>query len=121
MAIDIEKLKMENPQHISSQTTDHERRLLSIAGENEAHFYTRLWTIKEALSKVLTTGLMVPLEIYQVEDITYKNGYTVSTFTNFEQYKAISLIYASWVCTLVLPKNTDCLPDFTLVPFSQGK
>ncbi len=86
MAIDVELLRQNNPCIIRSQLTDQECELQKTTDESDIVFFTRLWTIKEALSKVLMTGLTAPLEIYQIQDLEEKDGLTQSSFTNFEQY-----------------------------------
>jgi hypothetical protein len=68
-----------------------------------------MWTIKEALSKVLKTGMMTPMEIYQVNaiDQVLYNGFCVSTFTYFSQYKALSFPWKNTLCSIILPKETN--------------
>ncbi|MDO1449030.1 4'-phosphopantetheinyl transferase superfamily protein [Rhodocytophaga aerolata] len=108
MGIDIETITPDAKENIGSQLTYFERSLNSTLGEDDAIFYTRLWTIKEALSKVLKTGLMVPMEIYEINSMAIMSdkGSAHSTFTNFTQYKAFSFIRKNTVCSVVLPRET---------------
>lgn len=107
MAIDIELISASAKEHIASQLTASEIKLFATAREDESSFYTRLWTIKEALSKVTKTGLMTPLAIYEIDYIDYFNNYTVSFFKNFSQYKAISFLKGGNICSIISPKNTS--------------
>lgn len=106
MGIDIELISASAKEHITSQLTASEIELFAIGREDESSFYTRLWTIKEALSKVMRTGLMTPLVIFEIDSIEYYNTHSVSFFKNFSQYKAISFLRRGNVCSIVLPKYT---------------
>lgn len=57
--------------------------------------YTLLWNIKESLSKIIKTGLMIDFKILELESIELENGYHVGYFKNFPQYKSVSLIINS--------------------------
>jgi phosphopantetheinyl transferase len=108
MAFDMELITPNAREHVRSQLTTLEHTL-NITLQEENMFYTRIWTIKEALSKVLKTGMMTPMDIYQVDAIDqelYKD-FTVSTFTYFSQYKALSFPWKNTICSIVLPKETN--------------
>lgn len=108
MGVDLERVTPAAKAVIAPQTTGHERRLYQPGEEEEAVFYTRLWTVKEALSKVLRTGLLTPLQLFEVEAIHPVPGGTESTFRNFMQYKALSFACKDQICTIVLPRNSHC-------------
>jgi len=108
MGIDIEPYTHSNYKSIESQLTEKERLLGRDIRENIAVFYIQLWTIKEALSKTLQTGLTVPVEIYEIAEIQKIGQYYVSTFKNFMQYKAISFRWKGNICSFVLPEKTNC-------------
>lgn len=107
-AIDIEKVTKNSKEDILSQTTLHERKIIGHQ-EGENRFYTRIWTIKEALSKVLKTGIMTPFNIYEINDIIYSKNYTVSRFSNFSQYQAISFQYEKNIISFILPTDIKIL------------
>jgi len=107
MGLDAEDVSLHKADIIESQLTSHERGLYRDRNTEINHFYIYLWTAKEALSKVLTTGLMAPLSIYQIETMTFHNNHIVSTFSNFGQYKAVTFWQQSTVFSVVLPKNTQ--------------
>lgn len=107
MGLDAETVKEYKAEAIETQLTLHEKQLFPQKSFDKVHFYTYLWTAKEALSKLLTTGLMTPLEVYQIETISLCGNYAVSTFSNFEQYQAVTFLQDNTVFSLVLPKNTQ--------------
>jgi 4'-phosphopantetheinyl transferase len=106
MGIDLELVTPNAKENIASQLTAFEKGLFINCPEDENTFYTRIWTIKEALSKVLLTGLMTPFEVFEIASIDFYDTYTVSFFKNFGQYKAVSLEMKGNICSIVLPKNT---------------
>jgi 4'-phosphopantetheinyl transferase len=109
MGLDLECIRPANTGAIFSQTTPFEQSFRKKLLEDEATFYTRIWTVKEALSKVFLTGLTANMEVYQIASIRQYEGYTVSTFSNFEQYKALSFQWENYLCSIVLPRETQCL------------
>lgn len=111
MGIDIEFPKDENLESIAQSITPREGSLRTKSLEIDLYFYTRLWTVKEALSKVLLTGLTTPLTVYEVNRLIIKENYTISYFKNFTQYKAISFWIGNCICSIVLPKMTECFPS----------
>ena len=109
MGIDIEtSANHAAAQDITSQLTDREKTMIKYKGLPEYVFHIKLWTIKEALSKVLKTGLTAPLEIYEIAEIHRDNYFYFSTFKNFAQYKAITFSWRSNICSFVLPQKTKC-------------
>ncbi len=105
MGLDAETIRSFKVEAIKSQLTAHEKNIC--LSQSDALTYIYLWTAKEALAKLLTTGLMAPMGIYQIETLDIHDEFAVSTFTNFEQYQAISFCRNDTVFSLVLPKNTQ--------------
>jgi 4'-phosphopantetheinyl transferase len=66
-----------------------------------------LWTAKEALSKVLRCGFMIPFELLEIEMFEPNNDFAISYFKNFHQYQALSFPLANTLCSLVYPKKTE--------------
>jgi len=110
MGIDLERVTSGAKAAVDSQITAREKRLYRPGEEEEAIFYTRLWTVKEALSKVLRTGLMMPFWVLEVASIGQAGGWTESTFRHLAQYKALSFLWENHICSIVLPRNSSCEP-----------
>ncbi|MFW5700713.1 MAG: 4'-phosphopantetheinyl transferase family protein [Cyclobacteriaceae bacterium] len=101
MGLDLQKIDTRARDAIKSQLTSTELEIADI--EN---YYIHLWTCKEALSKILQTGLMVPMSVLEIEKIDFCNGFLMSYYKNFSQYKAISFQWQHYICSIVLPANT---------------
>jgi 4'-phosphopantetheinyl transferase len=103
MGVDVELISPEINETIDQIITPHERTLFPVL---DAGNLSLLWTIKEALSKTLRTGLMTPLQVYEVSELVYKDGLFEACFTNFAQYKCLSWIAGDHAWSIVLPKNS---------------
>jgi len=106
MAVDFEQIRPENIETLETAITPAEKKLLQAAGINNVNGYTTLWTAKEALSKILKTGLTAGFEILETAAIQRTGSLTEITFKHFSQYKALSFSTEKDICTLVLPRNT---------------
>ncbi len=113
MAIDIEKVNLKNVEAIKPLLTENEIKLTKSYFSKEDQAYTLLWTIKESLSKVLKTGLTLELPLLEIKTLTVNNEKYVTTFKNFSQYKATSVLINSFAISVITPKNTEVdLSDF---------
>ncbi len=107
LGIDLEKTTVSRAEAIKnylSTTERHESQKLNFSPKIS---WMMLWTIKEALSKVLKTGLMTDFLLYEVSHIQAQQQWVESEFKNFAQYRAISWFFQDMVCSLVLPKKTE--------------
>lgn len=85
-----------------------ERALLLQTGHTHPGDLLLLWTIKEALAKVLRCGLMTPLAILQIEALEASDADTyVALFKNFAQYNAVAWVLESHILAIALPRRTD--------------
>lgn len=106
MAIDIEEAKPDRADVIRSQLTAAECDRLCLMDPDATRALVLLWTVKEAMSKVIRCGMMTPFTIFEVAEFSRVERRYVSTFTNFPQYKATSLFFDDLVLSIVSPKNT---------------
>lgn len=120
MGIDIE---IEHPtiaDVVRSKATVSEVELLNKLCLPDSESYTLLWTMKEALGKVLTTGLMCPLWFYEVDDISVQGRFYKAVFRNFKQYRTLSFMLALGIrCSIVLPGRSRMLLTGSLFDDSQ--
>jgi 4'-phosphopantetheinyl transferase len=107
MGIDIEKIQLKNREALERQITESEKERINCLPASYNTGLTLLWTVKEALSKVLKTGLMTPFEVFEISKIELYDNYQISYFKNFAQYKAISFtIGNNYLCSMVHPFKT---------------
>lgn len=103
MGVDVELISPAIYETTDEIISTHERTLFNVL---DAGYLSLLWTIKEALSKTIRTGLMTPLQIYEVSEVFYKDGIFEAHFKNFAQYKCLSWIAGDHAWSVVLPKNS---------------
>lgn len=112
MAIDIEMMDRfqdkEKTEAIRTQMTSLDLSWLEAYPRQTNEILGLLWTAKEALSKVLMTGLMTSFALYEINNIAYLSGYFISSFTHFPQYKVVTFfIYNSVICSIVIPSKSS--------------
>ncbi len=106
LAVDIERIDEDKIITMKSIICVGEVEKVSECALTEATEATVLWTIKEALSKILKTGLTVNFELLEIEFIQREGAILTGIFKHFSQYRSISLVVGEHVCSIVLPKNT---------------
>lgn len=113
VSIDLEEINPEKCNIISQYISPSEMELFSQYALTPAEALTSLWTVKEALSKALRCGLMMNFN-HIVVNKTYSKTILeqqaiVSTFTDYQQYKAITFFCfdRQAICSLVIPIKTN--------------
>lgn len=107
MAIDIERISPDKREVLEGQATDSEKeKCLSLPISYDAGL-TLLWTVKEALSKVLKTGLMTPFDLYEVSKVECYDSYILGFYKNFVQYKVMSFTIDEYMCSIAYPLKTE--------------
>lgn len=106
MGIDVEKIDIDRLDVVLSQMTNEEKKQLAKISKNHIGDYTCLFSAKEALSKVLKTGMMLDFKYLEVNEVLVKKQITEYTFSHFGQYKAYSRIVKNYAIAIVLPKRT---------------
>lgn len=106
MGVDVEAVNAEQTETIKGIITPNEKQKLPLIDAGADRSLTILWTIKEALSKVLKTGLMTPFHLYEIDNIEHKGEIVVCSFINFPQYQSISWISNGHAWSVVLPKKS---------------
>lgn len=112
MGIDIEVLDNVKPDVVHSQITKAEYSKVFALVKDEILACAQLWTAKEALSKVIKTGLMIDFQLLEIENVELltKDIYAFS-FLQFPQYKAIVFNDRKVAFSIVLPARSMMLLD----------
>jgi len=111
MGIDLEKIDPLKREVLAGEITAFENKMIVSAVIQYDAGLTLLWTVKEALAKVLKTGLMTPFEVFEISRINFCENFTICYFKNFAQYKAISFSIGNYMCSIVHPLKTDLRID----------
>ena len=121
MAIDIEPLRRRDDQALLSQFTPAEIDRLNHVSQHPVSPLW-LWTAKEALSKVMQTGLTVPLDLYEIGTIQQDGVFFVALFKKFLQYKTLSFRWRESMITIALPARTavECPLHNELLPLNMN-
>lgn len=106
MGIDLEKINVQQRAALEEQVTQREKSKIASLSISYDMGLTMLWTVKEALSKVLKTGLMTPFEVFEICDARNYDNYILCYYKNFPQYKAISFAIRQYMCSIVYPLQT---------------
>lgn len=115
VGIDVEEIDEKNIEAITSQCTEKEIEFINSTFNKKEIGLTAIWCSKEALSKIIKTGLTLSLEILELDNIKVVDNYIISQYKNFHQYKCISWRVQDEICSLVLPKellNANFIRDF---------
>jgi 4'-phosphopantetheinyl transferase EntD len=106
MGIDLEKISTDQENAILSHITDEEKVLLKNINMNTIVGYTAIWSIKESLSKVIKTGMMLDFSLLTISSIILENSTFECSFHHFGQYKAIAHINDNYAISITLPRKT---------------
>ncbi len=121
MAIDIETVCVIKIATMQTQLVGAEQKFSSSFSGTEIELVTLLWTAKEALSKVLKCGCMIPFELLEVETLLNFDHFTLSYFKNLYQYQALSFPVGNTFCSIVYPKKTELKLDLSYRSLGQSK
>ena len=107
MGVDVERVDAKNQEAVLSQLTAKEIKQFSkLEWENDVT-YTALFSIKEALSKILRTGMMLDFKFLEIDDCRKEAGDSYEcSYKNFPQYKAYAFRQSQYIFSFALPRNT---------------
>lgn len=106
LGLDIEHINGERADVMKSQVSAAETALLQSCNIPLVTGYTIAWTIKEALSKIIRTGLTMDMHVAEITSLEKNGSYYTATFRHFAQYKAIAFCSANYACCIVMPGKT---------------
>ncbi|MES2695848.1 MAG: 4'-phosphopantetheinyl transferase superfamily protein [Verrucomicrobiota bacterium] len=106
MAVDIELHDVAHGATIRGEVADAELAAFARAGWEAEMSLTFLWAAKEALGKVLRSGLMAPLSFYEVGEVERTAFGAVCTYRHFAQYKSCCAKIGKLVVAIALPRKS---------------
>lgn len=107
LGVDLERIDSSNIEVLEYQMSTMEKKQISCLPLSRAAGATLIWTAKEALSKVLKTGLMTPFEVFEIEKFKHLADNCVAGYYKlFPQYKVVSFIVKGHICSIVYPAVT---------------
>ncbi len=108
IAVDIEQIDNKAKRASRNFISEDEWSLMHPLSLDENSSCTMVWTVKEALSKLLRTGLSTPFSVFHIKKIENHKHYYISWFTNFSQYKVLSfLLDDGFAVSIAYPYKTD--------------
>jgi 4'-phosphopantetheinyl transferase len=107
IGVDIERINPEKVDSMVNMFTQEEKTLANSKLNDKATAYTLLWTVKESLSKILKTGMMIDFKYLEIDSLVYKEGIYTGNFKNFPQYKSFSIVLNSYIVSIICPRNTN--------------
>lgn len=107
--IDIEIINIKNIKVIQRVITIKEMEIINELDCLESNKYTILWTAKEAMSKVIKTGMTCGFELFEIKNIFVKDDIYYGFYKNFAQYMFISKKIDNCILSIVCPKLDEKL------------
>jgi 4'-phosphopantetheinyl transferase len=107
VGIDLERTDEVNTEIIKEQLTPAELAMAAALPLLPSAAYSMIWTMKEALSKILKTGLTMNLQLLEIQSLTKEGDIYTSHFKHLIQYKAVSCLSGPYVCSFVCPRKTE--------------
>lgn len=107
MGVDVEKVEEGRLEAMRSQMTAGELGMLAGWRGEPAGLAALVWTAKEALSKVLRTGMTTPMWVYELEGSRWEAGCLVSGYRWFGQYRAVSWESGGLAFSVVGPGRSE--------------
>ena len=111
VGVDIERVNEKNSDALESMINASESDIISNLPVSKIAGMGLIWTIKEALSKIFRTGLMMDFSNFEVSKIDFNGQYFLSEYKNAGQYKAISVINNPYITSIVIPGRSEIDTD----------
>jgi phosphopantetheinyl transferase (holo-ACP synthase) len=96
---------------IVKQLTEKELSLLENLSITQEGGALLLWSVKEALSKALKSGLAADYMVYETKNLKWHGNHLTGEFVHFAQYRFEAFLLKLHVLAIALPKKTKM--DFT--------
>ena len=117
MGIDLEYIRPNIETIMQEQLTIEEKHTIQRQTiYPPATYYALYWTAKEAISKILLTGMTVPFTLYALKNLRWDVTHWLAEFEHFSQYQAISFFFFfKHICSIVYPKQSALTLDIVAI------
>ncbi|WP_158700731.1 4'-phosphopantetheinyl transferase family protein [Bacillus paralicheniformis] len=105
MGLDVERVHVDKRVVIAGLMTGDELKMVRSMCLPEEVVLTMLWTCKEALSKVIRTGLTIAPEMLEISYCSVKESYNHCEYRHFTSFCAASFIVGNYVYSIAYPKR----------------
>lgn len=120
MAIDLEALDPRHAETLRGEVTAEERAAFAPANLGEPRSLTLIWAAREALAKVLRTGLMTPLHLYEVGRVEAAAEAVTCEYRHFGQYKCCAGFVHDLAIAIALPRKSALQLDWRALSVETG-
>ena len=105
MGLDIERSDIGKVAILEKQITAREKEKLAFMPLSYEKGLTFIWTAKEALSKIMRTGLTAPFHFFELGDMVYSpGGHIAGFFRNFPSIRLGLFVLGIMFLQLLFPK-----------------
>lgn len=107
VGIDIERVNEKSKDAMYSIINEREKAILTGLSIPETDGLGIAWTVKEALSKVFRTGMMMDFSSFEISKISHNGKVFISEYKHASQYKAISTFNPPYVISIAVPGRSE--------------
>ncbi|MEM7086664.1 MAG: 4'-phosphopantetheinyl transferase superfamily protein [Bacteroidota bacterium] len=107
IGVDIEKIAETKVAIIETALTTSELKLVENKASERSKYLHLIWAAREALSKALQTGFLIPLELLSVLSIEKKNDFYTIKFKHFSLFQVVAFQLNTSICTIAFPERCD--------------
>lgn len=116
LGIDMEQIRPDRLAVLLSQLTDREHETVKRLPYVKEASLTMIWSVKEALSKALKTGLTVSAHFYETSQLQVHSHLVYGCFTHFPQYRFCAFVAGSYTYAIVYPRQAALIAPFRRSP-----
>ena len=113
MGVDLEKIDLRNLPVIESVLGDTEKGLGLNLQIQKLELFHILWSVREALSKAIRTGFLIPMELLEIQAINNLGNNLQLSFKHFKPFEAKVFLKSEHVFAFVYP--TRVTVDFSFM------
>ncbi|MBL4604126.1 MAG: 4'-phosphopantetheinyl transferase superfamily protein [Flavobacteriaceae bacterium] len=107
IGVDIEEIENTKNAIIETSLTTDEIELVGSYHLERSKYLHLIWAAREALSKALQTGFLIPLELLAVASIEKKNDLYEVKFKHFSLFEVIAFQLHNSICTIAFPERCE--------------